>query len=288
MKKIFTLIAMCMMAVASQAAITVYVQADEAPYLWAWNTSGDIFKEIGWPGFQMTEKKTVQGTEFWCYTFDETITTINYLFNNGAGKQTKDISGVTTDRYFTYDGANTFVDVTEQYGGTVPDVEVNTLTLKGNHDGWANDIEFEVVEAGKSFRLTIDVTEYTIEENLWRFKIRPNAADWVGYSQVYDLEAETDPDGKSWLSQAPTDDNLMIDLEDEGLTSKVFTFNASWAGGKDASVGWTLTVDNGSVDGIKSVQNDNARHQCYNLAGQSVKANYRGIVVMNGKKMMVK
>lgn len=287
MKKIFTLIAMCMMAVASQAAITVYVQADEAPYLWAWNGSGNIFTEA-WPGPQMTEKKTVQGTEFWYYTFDETITTVNYLFNNGAGKQTKDISGVTTDRYFTYDGANTFVDVTEQYGGTVPDVEVNTLTLKGNHDGWANDIEFEVVEAGKSFRLTIDVTEYTIEENLWRFKIRPNAADWVGYSQVYDLEAETDPDGKSWLSQAPTDDNLMIDLEDEGLTSKVFTFNASWAGGKDASVGWTLTVDNGSVDGIKSVQNDNARQQRYNLAGQVVKANYRGIVVMQGKKMMVK
>ena len=286
MKKIFTLIAMCMMAVASQAAITVYVQADEAPYLWAWNGSGNIFT-VAWPGPQMTEKKTVQGTEFWYYTFDETITTVNFLFNNGAGKQTKDINGVTTDRYFTYDGANSYTDVTEQYGGTVPDAEVNSLSLKGNHDEWAADVMFEVVEASKSFRLVVDASAFELAEGFWRFKIRPNAADWVGYSQVYDLEQE-EPDGKSWLAQAAADDNFEIDMEDTSLTSKVFTFNASWAGGKDAAQGWTLTVENGTADGIKDLRLANDNKQCYTLAGQSVKANYRGIVVMQGKKMMVK
>lgn len=287
MKKIFTLIAMCMMAVASQAAITVYVQAEVAPYLWAWNASGDVFKAQGWPGLQLTEKKTVQGTEFWYYTFDETITTVSILFNNGSGKQTGNITGLTTDRYFTYDGDNSYTDVTEQYGGTVPDAEVNSLSLKGNHDGWAADVMFEVVEAGKSFRLVVDATNFNLAEGFWRFKIRPNADDWVGYSQVYDLEQE-EPDGKSWLAQAAADDNFEIDMEDTSLTSKVFTFNASWAGGKDATQGWTLTVENGTADGIKDLRLANDNKQCYNLAGQSVKANYRGIVVMNGKKMMVK
>ena len=290
MKKIFTLIAMCMMAVASQAAITVYVQAEVAPHLWAWVGSTNVFSEA-WPGPQMTEKKTVQGTEFWYYTFDETITTVNILFNdggaNGSVKQTKDINGITTDRYFTYDGGSNAVDVTEQYGGTVPDAEVNSLSLKGNHDEWAADVMFEVVEAGKSFRLVVDASAFELAEGFWRFKIRPNAADWVGYSQVYDLEQE-EPDGKSWLAQAAADDNFEIDMEDTSLTSKVFTFNASWAGGKDAAIGWTLTVENGTADGIKDLRLANDNKQCYNLAGQSVKANYRGIVVMNGKKMMVK
>ena len=289
MKKIFTLIAMCMMAIASQAAITVYVQAEAAPHLWAWTSSGNVFTEA-WPGPQMTEKKTEQGTEFWYYTFDETITNVSILFNDGAlpnAKQTGNISGITTDRYFTYDGATNYTDVTEQYGGVVPDAEVNSLSLKGNHDGWAADVMFEVVEAGKSFRLVVDASAFELAEGFWRFKIRPNADLWVGYSQVYDLEQE-EPDGKSWLAQAAADDNFEIDMEDTSLTSKVFTLTASWAGGKDASIGWTLTVENGTADGIKDLRLANDNKQCYNLAGQSVKANYRGIVVMNGKKMMVK
>ena len=107
-------------------SITIYVQADEAPYLWAWNGLGinsvNIFSEP-WPGRQFTEKKTVQGTEFWCYTFDGSNIPINILFNdggaNGPVEQTEDINGITADRYFTYDGVSTYVDVTEQYGGTI-------------------------------------------------------------------------------------------------------------------------------------------------------------------------
>ena len=288
MKKIFTLIALCMMAISSQAAITVYVKATEAPYLWAWNTGGDIFKEQGWPGYHMNYSKTVQGTDFWYYTFDESVTTVSLLFNNGEGKQTKDFNGITSDRYFEYDGATNATDVTEQYGGTIPDAEVNSLSLKGNHDGWAADEMFDVVEAGKRFTLTFDTSLFTFEDGYWLFKIRPNAADWVGYSQVYDLAAEGDPDGIAWLEQAPTQDNIQIDLENETLVGTVFTLNASWAGGKDASVGWTLSVEEGTA-GINNVISDAAANRIfYNLAGQPVKDNYRGLIVTKGKKMLKK
>lgn len=250
MKKALLSLFVAFMAMTAQAAITVYVQAEEAPYIWAWGASGNIFASEGWPGHQLTEKKTVQGTEFWYYTFDESITLVNFLFDNGGDgpshvdvKQTKDINGVTTDRYFIYDGASTFEDITEQYGGEIPDAEVNTLLLVGNNNNWGNDgglpIEFDVVEAGKTFHATIDLTGVEIEDNLWQFKIRPNGQGWVGY---YD-------DGVTviapeWCYQARTDGNFEIDLEHADIEANgpKFDFTAEWAGGKDYEWGWTVTV----------------------------------------------
>ncbi len=173
MKKILLLFLVAMTAMTSQAAITVYVQAEKAPYIWAWGNSGNIFSEA-WPGPQLTEKKTVKNsvtgedTEFWYYTFDESITTVNILFNNGGEgdahvdvKQTKDINGITTDRYFTYDGESGWTDITEQFGGEIPDAEVTSLLLVGNNNNWGNEggepIVFDVVEAGKKFHATIDL-----------------------------------------------------------------------------------------------------------------------------------
>ena len=49
MKKIFTLLVMSVMAVAVNADITIYVKADVAPYIWAWNASGNVFTDA-WPG----------------------------------------------------------------------------------------------------------------------------------------------------------------------------------------------------------------------------------------------
>ena len=277
MKKIFTLIAALAVTAAMQAAITIYVQATYAPYLWAWVGSTNLMTE-DWPGHQLTDKKTVQGTEFWYYTFAEDVTTVNILFNNGAGKQTGDINGITTDRYFTYDGEAAFTDVTEQYGGVVPDAEVTSLSVKGNQDNWADDVLFTVVEAGKSFRLVIDLSSNTVPENLWKFKIRPNAQDWVGYSQVTLT-------GTAVVGQAAADDNFEIDLETEG---KQFTLTATWAGGKDASAGWTLNVDKGNAAGINAITSNGklANGAIYNLAGQRVSNNYRGIVIKDGKKVM--
>ena len=113
MKKIFTLIVMSVMALAVNAQITIYVQAAEAPHFWAWTSAGNVFSE-DWPGPVLTEKKTVQGTEFWYYTFSADVTSVSIIFNNGAGGQTGNITGVTSDRYFTYDGNSTYEDVTEQ------------------------------------------------------------------------------------------------------------------------------------------------------------------------------
>ncbi|MBR2239056.1 MAG: dockerin type I repeat-containing protein [Prevotella sp.] len=269
MKKLLLTMFVAMMTITSQAAITVYVQAEKAPYLWAWGAPGNIFADEGWPGHLLTDKKTVKNNEtsedveFWYYTFDESITLINYLFDDGGNelhqdvKQTKDISGVTTDRYFTYDGASSFEDVTEQYGGEIPDAEVTSLILVGNHNAWSGDdpYTFTVLEGGKTFKgtITIDLTDVEIPDNLWQFKVRPNAQGWVGY---YDDATITTPE---WCYQARTDGNFEIDLEHDAVLANgpKFKIDAQWDGGRDYEWGWkfTFALSTGD-DPIPSVPGD--------------------------------
>ena len=235
MKKILSLISFLMMAMTLQAAITIYVKSDVQPYLYAWWDGG---QNASWPGVQLTETKTVEGTQFWYYTFDESLTTVSIIFNDGNGNQTGDITGVTSDAYYTYDGTKGFADISEQYV-EVPDVEISTLALKGNQDGWTDDITFSEVESGTSYSLIVDLTDNTsIEDGKWQFKIRPNGL-WVGYSQVT-------LDAPEWCEQALSD-NFLINLDDASLVSKKFTFTATWSGGKYADQGWTIKIVNESV-----------------------------------------
>ncbi len=283
MKKIFTLMLLSVMTVAVNAAVTIYVQAEEAPYIWAWNAAGNILSE-GWPGHQLTEKATVQGTEFWTYTFgDEVATPINILFNNGGVSQTGDINGITSDRYFTYDGASTWTDVTEQYGGTIPDAEVNTLTLKGNHDEWADDVLFDVVEPGKTFTYTMDLAGMEIPEDYWQFKIRPNGQGWVGITQV------TLTSQPEWLGESQASGNFQIDLDGMAPSDRKFTITASWPGGKDAEAGWTVTIVQATGTGIVNMNRETiTNNQYYTLDGRRVENPTKGLYIVNGKKVVVK
>jgi hypothetical protein len=271
MKKTLLSLLVAFMAMTAQAAITVYVKADTAPYLWAWGAPGNIFAAEGWPGHQLTEKKTVMDTEFWYYTFDESLTLVNYLFNNGGEgpthvdvKQTSDINGVTTDRYFTYDGESGIVDVTEDYGGEIPDAEVESLILVGNHSEWSVEgaFTFDVLTSGKTFKgtATIDLTGVEITDNLWQFKIRPNSQGWVGYyghdeDGVFVFDDGISVISPAWCYQARTDGNFEIDLEDPEVEANgpKFDFTAEWAGGKDYEKEWTITIalSTGGGGGLK-------------------------------------
>ena len=292
MKKILTLFAMAMMAYTVQAAITVYVKAETAPYLWAWTSKGDIF--AGWPGNQLNQKKTVQGTEFWYYTFAEDVTTVNVLFNDGGigtnhsnVKKTGDITGITTDRYFEYDGVSTATDVTEQYGGTIPDAEINSMTLAGNNNEWGHT-DFNVLIAGSKFQLVIDLTGVTIEEDFWVFKLRPNGQDWIGYDQVTanDVILEN-PDGLVEEDNSSGQHNFGVEMDE--TTGRIFTITATWAGGKAADKNWTIKFEKGNTTGISDIKTDAANSKVtpvYNLNGQRVSGSSHGVIIQNGKKVL--
>lgn len=299
MKKIFTLLAVCCFAVAAQAQIHIRVQCDTAPFIWSWGSPNDDYiseKVDKWPStLQLTETWTDDetGDVFWQWTVPEGAYPISFLFTNGgvdgegnpiATKQTKDINSVSTDRYFILawdDGSGevSLEDITEEYI-ELPDAEVTKVSLAGNHNGWSGDSQwFDVVEAGKTFQLTINTEDYSIPENLWEFKFRPNAQEWCGYWDVTNQE-----DLPAWLGEKGG--NFLIDLE-EGTTEKVFTFTATWGGGKEAGKNWTFVAKAGTtgISTLKDVQKD-SNAPMYNLAGQRVNNSYRGIVIQNGKKFV--
>lgn len=290
MKKIFTLIVMAMMAVAAHADITIYVQATTAPHLYVWNGADNG----GWPGTQMTETAVVKGTTFWKQTFAGSG--FNIIFNNGAGIQTKDITGIISDRYFTFDPTNSnketnWTDVTTEYGGEIPDATITSLKLAGNHTtpAWGEGaVEFTEVTPGTKYTITVDLTGQTVaagtaDEGFWRFKFIANGGTWFGYSAV-NIDAQP-----TWLKQAISDDNFEVDQEDAALTSQKFTITATWGGGKQAGENWTVKFENSGSTGISDVKTDAANSKAapiYNLNGQRVSGSNRGVMIQNGKKVL--
>ena len=88
------------------AAITVYVQAEYAPFVYAWTEASGLKKLAGdWPGTKMTESEEINGEKYWFYAIDG-IDKFNVIVNNNNGGQTADITGVTGDIYLKYDGGS--------------------------------------------------------------------------------------------------------------------------------------------------------------------------------------
>ena len=88
------------------AAITVYVKADKAPYIHAWTTGVDGKNLTGaWPGKVMKGPEEIDGAKYWTYDFDN-VESFNVILNNGSGAQSGDITGITGDIYLEYDGGS--------------------------------------------------------------------------------------------------------------------------------------------------------------------------------------
>ena len=130
------------------AAITVYVQAEYAPFVYAWTEASGLKKLAGdWPGTKMTESEEINGEKYWSYAIDG-IDKFNVIVNNNNGGQTADITGVTGDIYLKYDGGsnaqkvdapvNTAVKVTfSPNGGDFQKTITVTATLSSNaKSGW--------------------------------------------------------------------------------------------------------------------------------------------------------
>ncbi len=244
-----TLLMVCGVVMAK--SITVYVQAETAPYIWSWGASDGVDYNVGsWPGAnQFTETWTdpATGDLFWKYSFPESVEYISYLFNDGnieRPRQTSNVDNVTSDRYFILNwddgsGYASLEDVTENYI-VIPDAEVNSLGISGNHNGWglSDGSEFTLV-GGKTFTATIDLTGYEFDDNLWSFKLRPNLSGWIGYYEV-----TIDGNIPSWLSD--NYGNFMVDLTQTG---RIFNITATWAGGKDISQGWRMKITTSNSGG---------------------------------------
>ena len=89
------------------ALITVYVRgmngADiSGTKIYAWNDATEFCGS--WPGATLTDVSEYDGKEFYYKSFD--AESVNVIFNRNG--QTGDITGITSDTYFEYDGATTY------------------------------------------------------------------------------------------------------------------------------------------------------------------------------------
>lgn len=307
---------MCVFAVAAKADINVYVQCETAPFIWWWGgDNGYPGPEGDWPGtYQLTDTwvDTQSGDTFWKYTF-QGVTTISFLFNNGdaaATIQTGNVENATTDRYFRLswdDGteahAVVFEDITEEYI-VIPDAEVNTIGISGNHNGWADSENVFSIIGENVFQTSVDVAalkavieptaevEGGAETQYWKFKFRPNLIGWIGYWEFYYGDDVDPEDGRlpvteevyEWLEEDKG--NFAVDLMN--ITSSYINFTLTWGGGKEITKRWSLIAELSETNGISSVKNEAKAGVKYNLAGQRVSNDYRGIVIENGRKMIVK
>ena len=134
------------------AAITVYVKADKAPYIHAWTTTTSTgtpnILTGSWPGKVMEGPEEIDGAKYWSYSFDG-VESFNIVLNNGGnGAQSGDITGIDSDIYLEYDGGssakkidapvNTAAKVTfSPNGGDFQKTVTVTATLSSNaKSGW--------------------------------------------------------------------------------------------------------------------------------------------------------
>ena len=151
------------------ATIMVYVQAENAPFIYAWSKGSSLKKLTGdWPGTKMTESEEINGEKYWTYAFDG-IDNFNVILNNNSGAQSGEISGISGDIYLKYDGGanaqkidapvNTAAKVTlSPNGGDFEKTVTVAATLSSNaKSGWykIGDGEQVALTPGKAATFTL-------------------------------------------------------------------------------------------------------------------------------------
>lgn len=277
----------------------VYVKCDEAPYIYSWNSAGQPTNGV-WPGTQLTTTAEVDGETFWVRSFS--TSPVNIIINNGGAKTTNDegetvatgegmvqtanIEGLTHDSYFTFDPTNpdketNWTDITANYFTPEPiqlpacakPIENHVYCyFQGNKDydqprawAWLGEKDFCGEWPGaKMTRVGDDGNGHLVW--IW------DGGDFVDLFDTYTPDPSLFP--------------ANILFNNPGTGTKTADFKFENGGYYDA----TGLLGNVNVPtAINSVPFVTVpTQQTYNLSGQRVTNNYRGIVISNGKKLILR
>jgi hypothetical protein len=272
------------MTTASAKDITIYVQADQQPNIHFWNVSTETSE---WPGVKLTETTTVKNLQdeeitFYYKTFTGLAddAAISFLFNyDGDADKTADINSVTDDHYYIFKGNHEYEDITSQFKEVIP-ATIEKVQLPGSYCSWTGDNAPMTDNGDKTYSYTLDLSESTDEVVYFKLLVADGTnSHWLGWNDLF-ISA---PDG--WLQDdGGNDHNIQLNLAAIGI--KVFTVTAEWAGGENASVGWSLQVTS-TATGINTLcDSQSVTNGYYNLSGQRVAQPLKGLYIQNGKKFI--
>ena len=252
-KKIFTLfLALAASAGIASAAITVRLDLSSCSdwstvRLWAWTDEGNLFDS--WPG-------QIVGLEdgWYSYTFDEDITSVNIIWNNGRD-QTVNIEGVTSSTCYALN-STTGTTITVSVVNCPNDVPSKYTIQFKNWDG--SVLQSKQVEEGQMPQYTgttptrPDDAQYTYTFSGWTPQIvaaTANATYTATFtateipSEECGVDATWLQTGGSGLGEITTDNSVVWKYEYQyGATAKA----------NSGETGWLLTPAK-DLRGMKSV-----------------------------------
>ena len=279
--------------------ITIYVEAEKAPYLYSWNSSGQPTNG-SWPGTQLATTVTKEdGKTFWVRSFS--TVPVNIIINNGGAVetnddgetvatgegmvQTADILNLTHDSYFTFDPSisdknENWTDITSRYYTPEP-IQLPACAepinrhlycyFQGNKDydsprayAWlGNKLFCGDFPGTRLTRVGDDGNGHLVW--LW------DGGDFMDLFDTYTPDPSLFPE------------NILFN--NGGQDPKTADFKFEIGGYYDAT-GLLGNVIQGTDAIATPKATATSQAVIYNLQGQKVSNSYRGIVISNGKKLM--
>ena len=285
-----------------------YFYTGSAGYLYAASNSSNHLKTEEAPDNNNNARATISIS-----SGDATI-----LFTGtNANKWLKHNYSGTSNLFSCYPTTNTTMDIVQIYKEVVPPTVSGTITEAGWNTFSSNyALDLSTITGGTAYvATTVDNTVVTMTKTTAKIAagtgimIKGNAGETFTISTTTDaatLEADNQlvglPNGGTVAANAynfvfawetgdvSTAGFYYVDIAAPTLPAGKAYLNSEGVNGAKLSIVIDDTPSQEETDGIKSVQGSRftVNGEAYNLAGQKVGANYKGIVIVNGKKVIRK
>lgn len=324
MKKIFTLIAVAMMALSANAQTETDIPLNEGAWCWGWNSTVSV--DAGVMTIQLTDNYGAGGTG-WDPAADWSgyakICAVIESYTGGWGQLVVKFSddtdvtqsfgtiSSTTTVTLDFDGnpkAKAVKSFAIQGGMNNPTIKVSRVYLleKLNYQE-PRDVEFTVNEDGSYAFVPAEKLNIYTDAAKVEFTINaegPTISNYIGWGiGKFESAGAGVKIGGDFALKAPGDNTYVYTIKE---LRPAFEGDAN--GNGDKGLGWvmygqgkpdnTFTYKSLKVyelegvvipDGIRAITtNEDVNAPMYNLAGQRVDASFKGVVIKNGKKVVIK
>lgn len=239
---------------------------DVYAYTWIEDGEGNVIAEPSgaWPGTKVEGTFSMMSRKF-IYNFTAEQQPQYIIWNNGGGNPDYEEEAAQTDNL-------TFVN--GKAYSYYP--EITSVKISGAWNGWDGP-EMTVTEYNdKAYQTTVDLKSTSINQE---FKLVVNG-EWIGSGELEGIEG----DEAAAVTQGETGSNLTL------KAGKAYDIVAFWAT-PSASVktGWILEITENTTVGVNNARvNGQDNKTIYNVKGQRLNNQQRGINIVNGQKVVKK